>query len=388
MSDLIDSVNGVKEIQDGLVTNKVANFAYTDTAYRENDVNGVPVYNENVEQNIPLGTPQVMNVNPTILARGYRASASSLTRMLVNHFLGRMSYNLNKVNDNMKTIIDALKLNLGENVNFASLDATGRIPFSQLPESAVEYKGNWNASTNTTSVSYTSGGVEHNSLMNGWGLKGDFWICNVAGWFKAETGESSSTEVAGYVPFLEGDRIIYDGVTWSKNSSNLINDSLISKLTTWSSNKINDLITALAGRMSTAEGNINSLTGRMGTAEGNINSLAGRVGTLEGKHLYKHLLQITLTTVLGGKFTLYVIWTTIYSNSASAYVSIESFYGEYTEGKIYVDANLQQNYIGLQFVAKGHGSPYLNLIDAYAGVTQAGDVTQYTIDNDYVTQIY
>lgn len=41
-------------------------------------------------------------------------------------------------------------------------------------------------------------------------------------------------------------------------------------------------ITALDGRLDTAEDNITSLTGRVGTAEDNITALTGRVGTAEG----------------------------------------------------------------------------------------------------------
>lgn len=43
-----------------------------------------------------------------------------------------------------------------------------------------------------------------------------------------------------------------------------------------------DNITALTGRVGTAEGNITGLTTRMGTAEGNITSLGNRMGTAEG----------------------------------------------------------------------------------------------------------
>ena len=43
-----------------------------------------------------------------------------------------------------------------------------------------------------------------------------------------------------------------------------------------------DNITALTGRVGTAEDNITALTGRVGTAEGNITSLGNRMGTAEG----------------------------------------------------------------------------------------------------------
>lgn len=51
----------------------------------------------------------------------------------------------------------------------ASLDASGRIPASQMPYSVMEYKGTWNASTNTPALSPTSG------------TNGDRYIVAVAG---------------------------------------------------------------------------------------------------------------------------------------------------------------------------------------------------------------
>ena len=61
-----------------------------------------------------------------------------------------------------KAVTDALEAK-------ADLDANGRIPYSQLPESAMEFKGDWNANTNTP------------TLVNGTGDIGDFYIVSVAG---------------------------------------------------------------------------------------------------------------------------------------------------------------------------------------------------------------
>ena len=107
MGTINEDVSAIKTIQDGLVKNKVARFSYTQKAYTDNIVDGVDTYNVNNEQNIPNGTAAIMKVNDTIINKGYRAQASSITRMLMNHFLGRISYNLNKVNDNMKSLIDS-----------------------------------------------------------------------------------------------------------------------------------------------------------------------------------------------------------------------------------------------------------------------------------------
>ena len=133
MSTINEDVSAIKTIQDGLVNNKVARFSYTQKAYIDNIVDGVDTYNVNNEQNIPNGTAEIMKVNDTIINKGYRAQASSITRMLMNHFLGRISYNLNKVNDNMKSLIDSLNSHLGKKNGIATLDANAKLPQTQLP---------------------------------------------------------------------------------------------------------------------------------------------------------------------------------------------------------------------------------------------------------------
>ena len=52
MSKLKEDLTAIKEIQDGLVNNKVARFSYTHKAYTDNTVDGVNEYNVNNEQNI------------------------------------------------------------------------------------------------------------------------------------------------------------------------------------------------------------------------------------------------------------------------------------------------------------------------------------------------
>ena len=134
MSTINEDVSAIKTIQDGLVKNKVARFSYTQKAYTDNIVDGVDTYNVNNEQNIPNGTAAIMKVNDTIINKGYRAQASSITRMLMNHFLGRISYNLNKVNDNMKSLIDSLNSHLGIANGIATLDSDGKLSQTQLPD--------------------------------------------------------------------------------------------------------------------------------------------------------------------------------------------------------------------------------------------------------------
>ena len=202
MSTLNEDLSAIKEVEDKIVANKVARFAYTDEAYTTNDANGVAEYDVSKEQNIPTADASVLKVNETVLSKGYRAQASSVTRMLLNHFFGRMSYNLNKVNDIVSNLIATLIGHRGTANGFATLDENGRIPYSQLPESAMEYKGNWNAETNVPPLS------------DGTGTKGDFYIVSVAG-----TQDLGS----GNIQFFVNDRVIYDGSVWARLSAGDVN---------------------------------------------------------------------------------------------------------------------------------------------------------------------
>jgi hypothetical protein len=77
------------------------------------------------------------------------------------------------------------------------LDVNGKILVSQLPNSVMEYKGTWNAATNTP------------TLANGTGNQGDVYLCNVAG---------TVNFGAGPIAFVVGDQVIYSGSIWQRAS--------------------------------------------------------------------------------------------------------------------------------------------------------------------------
>ena len=94
------------------------------------------------------------------------------------------------------SLVDALNdfIGTGGNANgYATLDDSGRIPASQLPLTSIEFKGTWNASTNTP------------TLVNGTGTNGDMYIVSTGGTFNGVT-------------YRINDRIIYDGSTetWTR----------------------------------------------------------------------------------------------------------------------------------------------------------------------------
>jgi len=84
----------------------------------------------------------------------------------------------------------------GANSGVATLDGGGKIPATQLPNSVMEYKGNWAASTNTP------------TLADGTGNAGDVYKASDAG--TVDFG-------AGNITFAAGDFVIYSGSVWEKS---------------------------------------------------------------------------------------------------------------------------------------------------------------------------
>lgn len=81
----------------------------------------------------------------------------------------------------------------GAALGVATLDSGGKVPVAQLPNSVMEFKGNWDASSNTP------------TLADGTGNAGDVYRVNVAG-----------TQDLGSGPqvFVVGDYVVYDGAIW------------------------------------------------------------------------------------------------------------------------------------------------------------------------------
>jgi hypothetical protein len=80
----------------------------------------------------------------------------------------------------------------------ATLDSNGKIPVNQLPNSIMEYKGTYNASINTPSLS------------DGTGNQGDIYRVSVAG---------TRNFGSGNITFDVGDNCIYNGSTWEKSDT-------------------------------------------------------------------------------------------------------------------------------------------------------------------------
>lgn len=84
----------------------------------------------------------------------------------------------------------------GANNGVATLDAGGKVPVSQLPSSVMEYKGTWDASTNSPTIADGSGDA------------GDIYVVSVSG-----TQDLGS----GSITFSAGDWVMYNGSIWQKS---------------------------------------------------------------------------------------------------------------------------------------------------------------------------
>jgi hypothetical protein len=74
---------------------KPANFAYTEDAFENDEIEGVENFDIDAGQNIPLHTRT--EYADFLLSQGARAQGASIPRMAWNHFIGRFSYNLRKL---------------------------------------------------------------------------------------------------------------------------------------------------------------------------------------------------------------------------------------------------------------------------------------------------
>ena len=102
---------------------------------------------------------------------------------------------LNDVIIGTSGVLSSLAFNVANGV--PKLDSNAKILVSQLPNSVMEYKGTWDASTNTP------------TLVNGTGNQGDVYLCNVAG---------TVNFGAGAIAFFVGDQVIYSGSIWQRAS--------------------------------------------------------------------------------------------------------------------------------------------------------------------------
>lgn len=139
------------------------------------------------------GTNTLQNIPSSALSSGVDASKIADGSVSNTEFQYINSLTSNAQDQLDAKIDDSEK---GANNGVATLDAGGKVPVSQLPNSVMEYQGAWNASTNTP------------TLADGAGNNGDVYRVSVAG-----TQDLGS----GNITFAVADFVIYNGTIWQKS---------------------------------------------------------------------------------------------------------------------------------------------------------------------------
>jgi hypothetical protein len=100
----------------------------------------------------------------------------------------------------LQSDIDTRELvaNKGVANGYASLDAGGKVPATQLPSSVMEYLGTWDAATNTP------------TLADGTGSAGNVYLVTVAG---------TQNLGSGSLTFQVGDWVVHNGTIWQQSPS-------------------------------------------------------------------------------------------------------------------------------------------------------------------------
>jgi hypothetical protein len=110
--------NELKSLQQTMAklnANPVERFSYTQNAYDNEIIDGVDLFDSTAEQNIPKAS--LTDYNPVVLDRGVRAQGASIPRMAWNHFLGRLSFNLNMLIRKMDMFFTVLRRSQAHNAN-------------------------------------------------------------------------------------------------------------------------------------------------------------------------------------------------------------------------------------------------------------------------------
>lgn len=109
------------------------------------------------------------------------------------------TFNLQDLSGSIASLSNYILLTEKGAVNgVATLDGGGKVPSSQLPSTVMDYKGNWNATTNTP------------TLIDGTGDAGDVYRVSVGG--TIDLGSGSNT-------YSVGDWVIYSGTIWEQSDN-------------------------------------------------------------------------------------------------------------------------------------------------------------------------
>lgn len=113
MSDIYNEFTSQETTATLLDSNRLVNFAYDDTAFRDNISEGRDVYNYNAHNNIPKTT----GLSAETQTLGFGGRSGVFKRLFMNHTLGRISYNLNKAVQALRNILGSFRSDYSENIS-------------------------------------------------------------------------------------------------------------------------------------------------------------------------------------------------------------------------------------------------------------------------------
>lgn len=170
--------------------------------------------------------------------------------------------------------------NVGSPNGIASLDGGGKVPITQLPSAIMEYKGTWDATTNTP------------TLADGIGDTGDVYRVNVGG---------TRNLGSGNITFDVGDYVIYNGTIWEKSDTTDAVASVngLTGIVTLTTANINDS----SNRRYITDAQQTVLTNTSGTNSGDQN-LFSTIAVTGQSNVVADSLTDTLTLVAGAGMQL------------------------------------------------------------------------------------
>ena len=113
MPDIYDDFTTQETTSFILDANRLVNFAYDDTAFSTDDVEGSDIYNYNANNNVqknPL-------LPESVQTGGFNETSGVFKRSFWNHYAGRISYNLNKCIQALKNLLSSFRSDYSENIS-------------------------------------------------------------------------------------------------------------------------------------------------------------------------------------------------------------------------------------------------------------------------------
>lgn len=209
---------------------KVARFCYEEQALDGNtdtDVFGVASYNYNNTQNVPLANPSILQMSETVLSKGLRSQGSSFTRMGVNHFFGRVSYNVNKLAKHLGDFLSSFKGFLREGDNAWSPTATyeaGDVVYVMLTKGGKTYKRTFSCLQECTNLAPvdSSGNLTNTAYWEetGGNVMGDLHVAGESDFTNNVLMEKNLTVRGDLV--VDGSTIVTDEETISTKSDYMV----------------------------------------------------------------------------------------------------------------------------------------------------------------------